>query len=150
MSLISQEDQEFLKDYFAKELANPVKIIYFTQHKSPLMVPSNVCMSCNETSDLLTELSALSDKIQVVVKDLLADDEEAKALGVERIPATIITGATKGQVRFFGIPSGYEFASLVEAIADAGKGGSDLKDSTKQKLAGLTKDVHIQVFVTPT
>ena len=53
-------------------------------------------------------------------------------------------------MRFFGLPSGYEFASLIEDIIDVGAGSSDLPADTVEALRGLQKDVHIQVFVTPT
>jgi len=53
-------------------------------------------------------------------------------------------------VRFFGIPSGYEFTSLVEDIVDVSRGQTSLSAQTLELLAKLTEPVHIQVFVTPT
>jgi len=53
-------------------------------------------------------------------------------------------------IRFFGIPSGYEFTSVIEDIADVSRGKVDLQDKTREVLAGLTEPVHMQVFVTPT
>ncbi len=150
MPLISEEDRKFITDYFSKELKSPVKITYFTQRQSVLKVPSQECMYCKETRDILEEVASLSDQIQVEVRDFVADAEEAKALGVERIPATVLTGAARGQVRFFGIPSGYEFASLIEGIADVSRGTTNLSDATRKKLATVEKPIHIQVFVTPT
>lgn len=150
MPLISDEDRKFLVDLFAKELVDPVKMVYFTQHQSPLSVPGNVCMYCKETGDLLNEVSSLSDKIEVETHDFLKDEAIAKQYGVEKIPAVVITGKNKGKIRFFGIPSGYEFAALIEVIKDVSRGGSDLRDATKKELGTITKDTHIQVFVTPT
>ena len=150
MPLIQEEDRKFLVDFFAKELVEPVKMVYFTQHQSPLVVPSNVCMYCKETGELLEEVSSLSDKIEVEVHDLLKDESLAQEYGVEKIPAVVITGKNKGKIRFFGIPSGYEFASLIEVIKDVSKGGSDLTEATRTELGKVTSPVHIQVFVTPT
>jgi len=59
-------------------------------------------------------------------------------------------GEEKARVRFFGIPSGYEFGSLIEDIVDMSRGETSLSPESKQKLAALTSDIHIQVFVTPT
>jgi glutaredoxin-like protein len=150
MSLISDEDRKFLVDFFSKELVDPVKLIFFTQHQSPLVVPSNVCMYCKETGDLVEEVAGLSDKIAVETFDLLKDAEVAKQYGIEKIPAVILTGKNKGKIRFFGIPSGYEFASLIEGIKDVSKGTTDLSEATKKELAKVTAETHIQVFTTPT
>ena len=57
MAMISAEDQQFLKDHFAKELTNDVKLVYFTQHQSVLTVPSQTCTYCKETGDLLDEVA---------------------------------------------------------------------------------------------
>ncbi len=150
MPLIQEEDRKFLVDYFSKELVDPVKLVYFTQHQSPLVVPGNVCMYCKETGELLEEVASLSDKIEVEVHDLLKDEAVAKQYGIEKIPAVIITGRNKGKIRFFGIPSGYEFASLVEVIKDVSKGSSDLTEATKKEIGKVANPLHIQVFVTPT
>jgi len=39
---------------------------------------------------------------------------------------------------------------LLEDIVDVSRGESGLSEASKKALAGLTKPVHIQVFVTPT
>ncbi len=59
-------------------------------------------------------------------------------------------GNAKGKVRFYVIPSGYEFAALVESIVAVSKGSTDLKDVTKSELAKAGKDLHVQVLTTPT
>ncbi len=151
MPLISEEDRTFLVDYFSREIKDPVQIAYFTQYQSPLAIPTHQeCMYCKETKDLLQEVADLSDKIELKVYDFLANKEEAAQYGVDKIPATVITGKAKGKVRFYGIPSGYEFGSIIEGIVDIAKGVTDLSDATKASLSKITQPVHIQVFVTPT
>jgi glutaredoxin-like protein len=53
-------------------------------------------------------------------------------------------------VRFYGIPAGYEFVSLLEALKNSAAPGTDLQPETVQALAGVAKPVNIKVFVTPT
>ena len=53
-------------------------------------------------------------------------------------------------MRLFGLPSGYEFATLLEDMIDVGGVRNDLSDDTRAILDGLARDVHLQVFVTPT
>ena len=69
---------------------------------------------------------------------------------MQKIPATVIQGDTDTGIRFYGIPSGYEFVSLMEAIKMSSTGDSGLSPAARDYLKSLDKDVHIQVFVTPT
>jgi glutaredoxin-like protein len=150
MPLISPKDQQTLRDLFEKRLQQEVTVTYFTQHDSVLSVPGNECAYCRETHELLEDLEGLSDKLHLEVKDFVRDEAEAQQLGVERIPAIVLSGQNKGRVRFFGVPAGYEFSTLVEDLFTVSSGEPELKDSTKQALDGLQQDIHIQVFVTPT
>jgi len=56
----------------------------------------------------------------------------------------------KGKVRYFGMPSGYEFSVLLGSLLDVSKGKSELSEPSIETLQSLHKDLHIQVFVTPT
>ena len=73
---------------------------------------------------------------------------------MDKIPALAVTrgGAEPKDygIRLYGIPSGYEFATLIEDIKLVSRGRADLAAPTQQALAQLTKPVHIQVYVTPT
>ena len=150
MALIQEKDATFIRDHFAKHMTGEVKITYFTQGESPLLVPGRECEYCSETRELLQEIASLNELIDLDVKDFVADRVLAEELGVERIPAFVLQGAARGKVRFFGIPSGYEFSTLIEDIVDVSRGHTDLSDKTRTELAGLKEDVRIQVFVTPT
>ncbi len=150
MPLISEKDQQTLRDLFAERLQHDVTITYFTQHDSVLIVPGHECAYCRETREILDELAGLSDKLHLEVKDYVRDEAEARELGVTRIPAFVFSGQNKGHVRYFGIPAGYEFSSVVEDLLDVSTGAPELQDSTRQALDGLKQDLHIQVFVTPT
>ena len=150
MALISAEDQQFLREHFAKTLKNDVTLVFFTQHESKLTVPGQTCMYCKETGELVNEVASLSDRIKVETRDFVKDEAEAKKMGVDKIPAIVILGPQSYGMKFYGIPSGYEFSTLIEDIVTAGTGESGLSDKTKEELAKITEDTHIQVFVTPT
>lgn len=150
MPLIPQENQDFLRDKFASELTGDVTLTFFTQRESKLVVPGQECMYCGETRQLLEEVTALSPKLHLEIFDFVADSEKAKALGVDKIPAVILNSDGGGGIRFYGIPSGYEFASLIEDIIDVSQGEAGLADETKESLKAIDKDIHIQVFGTPT
>ena len=150
MAIISPEDRQTLQTLFAKELQDDVNITYFTQRESVLIIPGHECSSCKETRELLEELTQTSDKLHLTVKDFVRDEQEAEDLGITRIPAFILQGHTMGAMRYFGIPAGYEFSTLVEDLIDVSKGTTRLSEKTREILATVDQDLHIQVFVTPT
>ena len=150
MALISPEDQAMLKTMFDQELDQDVNITYFTQRESVLIVPGQECAYCKETRELLEEVTDLSDKLHLTVKDFVRDEQAAQDLGITRIPAFVLEGQSKGRVRYFGIPAGYEFSTLIEDLIDVSKGQTNLNEKTREVLSHVDQDVHIQVFVTPT
>jgi glutaredoxin-like protein len=142
MPLLQDKDKEVVKTQFQEELANPVKLVNFTQALE--------CQFCAETRQLVEEVAALSDKIELEVYNLAIDKEKVEEYGVDKIPAIAIMGEKDYGVRYYGIPSGYEFSSLIEDIIDVSKGEVELLPATKEALAGITEPLHFQVFVTPT
>ena len=107
------------------------------------------CLYCNETIELATIVCGLSDFVELEVCSCELTDERAKKHGVDRHPAIIVEGKNKGKIRFFGIPSGYEFTSFVRSLL-AAYGKIELSEETIKIVQGFTKPVHMQVFVTPT
>ena len=69
---------------------------------------------------------------------------------MDKIPAFAVVGAKDYRIRFYGIPSGYEFSSLMDDLVAVSKGESGLSDATKAAVAKINQPVHIQVYVTPT
>jgi len=145
MALLSEQDQEQLRNEFAG-IQQPVKLIVFTQEFE--------CQYCRETRQIAEEVADLSDQITLEVYDLLADKEIAEQYNIDKIPATIVMVSGEEPVdfgiRYYGIPSGYEFSSLIHDILMVGDGSVELAAETEQWLAELTTPLHFQVFVTPT
>ena len=61
-----------------------------------------------------------------------------------------VEGSKDYGIRFLGVPAGYEFSNLIDAIIAVSRGEPQLKDESKAALAGLAQDVTIKVFATPT
>jgi glutaredoxin-like protein len=125
-----------------KGLHSDVVIKYFTQEME--------CQFCKETKELLQELEKNSASIKLEIFDFVKDKSEAQKYGIDKIPAAVVMGDTDRGIRFYGIPAGYEFGTLVEAIKMVSNGKADLSQESKTFLDGLKKDIHLQVFVTPT
>lgn len=145
MGLLKEEDRQHLTEQF-KSLRDAVKIIVFTQKLE--------CQYCAETRSIAEEVAELSDKITVEVYDFEDDAEVAAEYNIDKIPATVVMkggDAPKDYgIRYFGIPSGYEFSSLIENIIMVSEGDSGLAEETKEWVAALEQPLHLQVFVTPT
>lgn len=142
MSLIAEEHKEHIKSQLAENLINPVRLIMFTQELE--------CQYCIQTKQLVYELAALNDKIQAEVHDFVADAELAKQYGVDKVPAIVLLGAKDYGIRFYGLPYGYEFQTLMSGLAIVSQGKTALSEETKAKIRSITTPVHIQVFVTLT
>lgn len=150
MPMIPERDRRTIRDHLAKNLPHPVTIDFFTQNVSTLSLPIRECQFCRETGEMLREVAELSDRITLRTHDFVADEAKVREFGVARIPTFLISGRAKGRVRFVGIPGGYEFSAFVEGLVDVGRGATDLAPKAVEELANLRKDVHIQVFGTPT
>lgn len=145
MTLLREADRNVLIEEFSK-LHNPVKLVMFTQEME--------CQYCRETRALVEEISGLSEFISAEVFDLVHDAEIAERYNIDKIPAIAVTkGGEQPKdygIRYFGIPSGYEFSSLITDILLVSSGDSGLSTETRNWVAGLESPVHLQVFVTPT
>ena len=141
MPLLNEEIAGQVEQELA-DLAGPVRLVMFTQEFE--------CGYCAETRQLVEEVAALSGQLTAEVYDFVADKERAAEWGIDKIPAIAVIGAEDYGVRFYGIPSGYEFPSLLHAIRMVAAGEPELSEEGMQALAEVIEPVHMQVFITPT
>jgi glutaredoxin-like protein len=140
--VIPEEHKTHLQEELAGKLVNPVRLVVFTQKLE--------CPYCAQTRSLVEELASLSDKLRVEVYDFVADSEKARAYGVDKVPAVAIVGEKDYGVRFYGLPYGYEFQTLLEGVIAVSRGKAEISEEVREKLKGIKTPVHIQVFVTLT
>jgi alkyl hydroperoxide reductase subunit AhpF len=145
-TLLNDQVTEQIRQAFA-ELSSPVQILFFGTQTE--------CEYCNETRQLLTEISELDERVHLSTHDLHSDAALAAEYQVNKAPAVIIAGKDGDKVidlgiQFSGIPSGYEFSTLIHDILLASKRDSGLSAETRAFLKSLSQPVLMQVFVTPT
>jgi glutaredoxin-like protein len=145
MALLNANIQKQVRQVF-ENIQNPVRLLVFTQGEGGALE----CQMCQDNRQLIEEVASLSDKVTIEIHDFVGDAKVAEKYGVDKIPAVVIAGDKDYGVRFFGIPSGYEFSSLIEGIVAVGRRVPSLSKKTLQEIQRLNKPVHIQVFVTPT
>lgn len=138
---LGPKEQQALNDRLAL-FQEPVRLVMFTQETE--------CQYCAETRSLVEQLAALSDKIEAEVYDFVRDRDQAATYGIDKIPAVAVVGAKDYGVRYYGFPGGYEFGSLLDDMVDVSRGDSGLSPQSRTAVAGLSQDVHLQVFITPT
>lgn len=150
MALLGPSDQSRLRAEF-EHLTRRVHLVFFTQ--------SFGCDTCLQTRQVLDELPALSDKVVVDEVNLVLERERAAQYGIDRAPAIAIAyeddahpdnPPVDSRIRFLGTPAGYEFIALVQAVLLVGGRGSQLSESSRERLATVDKPVTMQVFTTPT
>ena len=141
MGLLKEDDKKYLSEEFEKHIEQPVNIIHFTSNSSD-------CMYCPQTKEILEEVEQLHTKITLTVYDGDTDKENMEKYKVALIPSIIIPRNGGMGMRYYGIPGGYEFSSLIEDIIDVGKDMVDLSPDTIQKLATIKKPFNIKVFIT--
>jgi thiol-disulfide isomerase/thioredoxin len=162
MALIAADDQDHLRADFAK-MTRRVHLLFFTQTLE--------CETCLQTRQILDELPALSDNIVIDEVNFVLEGDRAQQYGIDRVPAIAVVYEDDGgsdetpvaepvataaapllrdsRIRFLGMPGGYEFISLVQAITLAGGRASQLSDASRERLATVDQPVTMHVFTTP-
>lgn len=135
-----------VREIFAS-MAHPVAVLFFSGTEN--------CEYCEETQQLLEEVTALSEKLELHVFDIEQDAQTAKELGIDKTPGFVLAGKEDGKlidygIRFFGVPAGGEFTTLIRDLLMVSSRDSGLSEKTREFLKKLDKPVHLQVFITPT
>ena len=141
MTFMDQATSDEVKKRF-EALEGEVKIVFFKE--------TLLCQTCGPAEDFFRELASLSPRLKLEVYNRVTDTGKAAAYGVELTPAAVVEGPKGARVRFYGIPAGYEFVSLLEAVKNSVSSALELQPETLAALAALAKPVNIKVFVTPT
>ena len=123
-------------------LEHSVRLVFFTQTFG--------CDTCLPARQAIDQIAGLSERITVEEHNLVLDKEKVEEYGVERAPAIAIVGESDLGIRYYGVPAGYELASIVDAVLLVGTGEIGLSDKSLAAIAGLERSVDIKVFVTPT
>ncbi|MEM3852608.1 MAG: thioredoxin family protein [Methanomassiliicoccales archaeon] len=141
MEMMDEQTKEKVREILSTQLEGEVTLHVFTSKEN--------CEYCEATKEIASELSDIDNRIVVKNYDLKEDREVAEKMNIGMAPA-IVVQADGGSVRYFGIPSGYEFSSLLEDITDASSHKTKIPEEIAEKIRAINEPVHIKVFVTPT
>jgi alkyl hydroperoxide reductase subunit AhpF len=149
MAILSDQVKRQLQDRFAEQLSGPVQLTLYTRPGTGrLILPSGLgCATCDDARQLAEELQeAAPDLIDLRVVDVSAEDSD-----VREVPTlTLGFPGEAPRIRWQGLPAGYEFATVVDAVERVSTGAHGLADTSLEALGRLTEPIDVMVFATPT
>jgi glutaredoxin-like protein len=143
MPVMDEATRQELRERLAGSLLEPVELrLYRTADRGRLG-----CETCDVTEELLRELvDAAGARITLTVIDVSTAGE----LAIDVPAVTVGVPGEEPRITFQGLPSGYEFATLLDAVERVSARTGGLAPVLTEELAGLDRDVEVMVFVTPT
>ncbi len=149
MAILNDQVKQQVHDRFAERLSGPVQLRLYTRPGTGrLILPSGLgCATCDDARQLAEDLhDAAPDLVHLEVIDVTAQDSD-----VTDVPTlTLAFPGEEARIRWQGLPAGYEFATVVDAIERVSTGDHGLSEATVRALAALTDPVDVMVFATPT
>ena len=142
MSIFRPEEEEKVRELF-DALERPVELVVaHGSEATPLPGARDIDFGA-EAERVVESLASLSENVSW--------RSEVEPPGVSLFPAVTVLpeGEDRGVV-YYGLPWGYELASLIGAVREAGRRISSLSAESLERLAELDRDLAIDVFVTPT
>lgn len=135
-----------VKEVF-QNLDKPVEIVLFTSAKNS--------QSCDDTQQLMSEITEISSKLSLSVHDVDAEPELARKYNIENTPGVVLAAKdgeniTDYGVRYAGMPQGHEFGTIVNELVRVSKRDSELGAEARAFLGELKKPIKFMVFFTPT
>ncbi len=139
---LGEEELEEIKEYVVKNLADlqdEVKLVTFLDDP-------RFCHYCEDLKVILNLIAKNVDKVKVEYYKV--NSEKAKEYDVKYAPTIVLEKQNKRNIRYVGIPGGYEFTVFIETIKNLANGQTKLSKTTKVALSNLNKPVHIKVLIT--
>lgn len=142
MALLRPEEEAKARDWFAA-LERPVELLVAL---GPEETPQTGVQDVDFGAETVRVAEGLAE-----LGELVSCRIEQEPQGFPRFPAISVRpeGRDVG-IRYDGLPWGYEVGSLVGAILEAGRVEPTLRPESVDALAGLDRELALDVFVTPT
>ena len=137
MALLDKNIVEQLKGYFNNINGN-IEMVSFLDDSE----------KSKELDSFLTEVDAISDKVNYTKKTFGSDADLEKTHNITRpISFTLLKDGKKSGINFNGIPGGHEFNSFILAILGLAGMGKKLGGEQLIKVESVTKPLNIETYV---
>jgi alkyl hydroperoxide reductase subunit AhpF len=149
MAILNDQVRQQLRDRFTETLKEPVQLTLYTRPGTGrLILPSGMgCATCDDARAIAEELSAAApDLVKLEVVDVSA--QESSVMDVPTL--ALARPGEEARISWKGLPAGFEFATVVDAIERASSGDPGLAPETSEALERLREPVEVMIFATPT
>ena len=147
MSLIDSKTRDKIRERLAASLVDRVEVrLYRRPDTGGLILPGGLgCATCDAAEEIVrTLVETAPDKLTLNVIGVDAKDGRP-------VPSIVVARpGEESRITFQGLPSGYEFATLLDAVERVSGRGAELPPDVTEDVAALEEDVEVMVFVTPT
>jgi hypothetical protein len=140
VAMLGEKDKAYVRKTLAG-MKGEVRLTLFSRD-------GGTCKYCGEVEGMLLDIAAVAPQVKVEVLSLKKDAARAKELGIDKVPGIALLGKKDYNLRYFGLPSGYDFTPFVETLRALGDDAPGVSRETAAALAKLTKPVQLSVFVT--
>jgi alkyl hydroperoxide reductase subunit AhpF len=140
VAMLSEKDKAYVRKTL-DGMKDEVRLTLFSRD-------GGECRYCDEAEGLLADIAAAAPQVKVEVLSLKKDAARAKELGIDKVPGIALLGRKDYNLRYFGLPSGYDFIPFVETVRAVGDDNPGISRESAAQLAKLTKPVQLSVFVT--
>jgi alkyl hydroperoxide reductase subunit AhpF len=140
VSMLSEKDKTYVRKTL-DGMKDEVRLVLFSRDGGD-------CRYCGEAEGLLADIAAAAPRVKLEILSLKKDAARAKELGIDKVPGIALLGKKDYNLRYFGLPSGYDFIPFVETVRAVGDDNPGVSRETVAQLAKLAKPVQISVFVT--
>ncbi|MEM0355335.1 MAG: thioredoxin family protein [Desulfurococcaceae archaeon] len=136
-------------ELFDKETENSLRELLSNLKRKVVnyLVTGENCLSCNEAIALARGMNRVSNGM-VKFEILDANRDIIEKLMVRYIPG-FIYDTKKRNIRFYGIPSGQEFAPFVYIQKYIGNDELTLPKNIIERVESIEKPLHVKIMVTP-
>jgi len=142
MPLLRPEEETRVREWFA-ELERPVELLVAL---GPEETPGAGAGDVDFGAEMVRVCEGLAE-----LGERVSCRAEEEPEGFPRFPAVSVRPEGRDvDVRYDGLPWGYELGSLVGAVVEAGRAEPTLRPESLETLAALDRDLALDVFVTPT
>ena len=138
--LFDEETENTLREIFEKlprELAD-----YLIVSNNP-----SECGTCGEAVHLAKELMRITNS-KLKFNILEQNNDIMEKLAVRYVPA-FIYDTRKKNIRYYGLPSGQEFAPFIYVHQYIATGQLNLSKEARETVEAIENPLHIKIFVTP-
>ena len=139
-SMLAEKDRKYVASTLA-DMKSDVRLVLFSRD-------GGECKYCDEAEGLLADIAAAAPRVTLEALSLQKDAARAKELGIDKVPGIAILGTKDHNLRYFGLPSGYDFIPFVETIRAVANDDPGISGESIAMLQQLKKPVQLSVFVT--